>query len=335
MAGRSIVNQGLYLQLETTPGVAATTAMKRYLGIRGNIGWDTQKESFTASGYKFPTAEVVNTEAGTIDLTVIQEYNSFMPLLAGVFGKPTTTEVVPGEVYQHVFSIDATAADELASYTMIWGDAVQALQAVYSAFHGLTIGIQKTQLSLSATGILNAPTSATIPATGVTTVPMTPLRAATYCGYIDDSWADLGTTKALNLYSADIQFGDKYTPDWIIDCAVPGHSGLMEAVGVNHTLSMQMGFDAAGAAEVTNAKNGKLRFVRMEATGPEILDNLGVTTGENYKMTIDLSAVLNPRATGEASVSPATVVNFDGTLMVDPDTENVAQVTLINNQATL
>lgn len=335
MAGRSIVNQGLYLQLETTPGTAATNAMKRYLGIRGNIGWDTQKESFTASGYKFPTAEVVNTEAGTIDLTVVQEYNSFMPLLAGVFGKPTTTQVVAGEVYQHVFSIDAKKADTLASYTMIWGDATQALQAVYSAFHGLTIGIQKTQLSLSATGILNAPTSVAIPSSGVTTVPMTPLRAATYCGYIDNSWAALGTTKALNLYNADIQFGDKYTPDWIIDCAVPGHSGLIEAVGVNHTLSLQMGFDAAAATEITNAKNGKLRFVRMEATGPEILDNTGTTTGENYMMTIDLAASLTPRGTGEASVSPATVVNFDGTLMVDPVTDNVAQVTLINNQASL
>lgn len=335
MAGRSIVNQGLYLQLETTPGVAATTAMKRYLGIRGNIGWDTQKESFTASGFKLPTAEVVNTEAGTIDLTVIQEYNTFMPLLAGVFGKPVTTELVPGEVYQHVFSIDATAADELASYTMIWGDAAQALMAVYSAFHGLTIGIQKTQLSLSATGILNAPVSGTIPSTGVTTVPMAPLRASTYCAFIDNAWDALGTTKALNLYDANIQFGDKYVPDWIIDCAVPGHSGLMEAVGVSHTLSLQMGFDAAGAAEVQNAKSGKLRFVRLEATGPEIFDDTETTTGENYKMTIDLSAVLNPTSTGESSVSPAVVVNFDGTLMVDSETENVAQVTLINNQASL
>lgn len=328
---RSIVNQGLYMQLESTPGTAATDAMRRYLSLRGNVGWDVQKERMTASGFRAATAENTLTEMGTIDLTATQDYNGFMPLLAGALGMPTTTELDDG-VYEHVFLLvgDATQAIDVASHTVMWGDTEQALQAVNSVFHGLSIGVQRTSLSVSANGILNMPTSATLPTTGVENVPMMPVRASTYCAYLDDAWADLGTTKLLNLYSADVQFGDRFAPDWIVDCDLPGHAGLLEAEGVTSTVSASLGFDAAAQAQIDAAQNGELKFLRLEATGPEIEG-----TTENHMMSIDTAVSLAPQSTGQSSVSPAVVVNFDGEMMVDPTSGNVARVTLVNGLETL
>lgn len=330
MPARSIVNQGLYLQAETTPGTPATNDMRRYMSMKGNIGWDISKEYFTAAGYKVNTAENILTELGTMDLEVIQDYNAMLPLLSGVLGKPLTTELEVGVAYQHVFNLNARAADALATYTAIWGDPVLALMATAVAFHGMTLSVQRTQLNLSANAILRKPVSGTVPSTGVTEVPMVPLRASTYCAYLDTAWADLGTSKLLNLYSQDLTFSDKLAPDWVVDCGLESYSELLENENIEIRQQMVLGFDATAQAQVNDALDGKMKFVRIEANGPEIEGST-----ENYKLSVDTAVILNPQGTGKSPVSPAVVVNFDGRVMVDPDSGNTVQVTLVNGLATL
>lgn len=330
MPARSIVNQGLYLQAEATPGTAATSAMRRYMSMKGNVGWDIQKEYFAAAGYKVTTAENVLTELGTMDLEVIQDYNAFLPLLSGFFGKPTTTELEEDVAYQHVFSLNARAADLLSTYTAIWGDPVQALIATAVAFHGLTLSVQRTSLNLTSNAILRKPVAGTIPSTGVTEVPMIPVRASTYCAYLDTSWADLGTTKLLNLYSTELNFSDKLAPDWVVDCGLESYSELLENDNIEIRQPVTLGFDATAQSQVDDALDGKMKFMRIEATGPEIEDS-----GENYGLSVDTAVILNPQSTGRSPVSPAVVVNFDGRVMVDPVSGNTAQVTLVNSLPSL
>lgn len=326
---RSIVNQGLYLQSETTPGTAVTDAMRRYMSMRGNVGWDIQKEYFQAAGYKVTTAENVLTELGTMDLEVIQDYNAFLPLLSGFFGKPATTEVEPG-VYQHVFTLNAREADDLSTYTAVWGDATQALIATAVAFHGLGLSVQRTSLNLTANAILRKPVSGNVPTTGVTEVPMVPVRASTYCAYLDETWANLGTTKLLNLYSTELNFSDKLAPDWVVDCGLESYSELLENDNIEIRQPVTLGFDATAQSQIDDALDGRMKFMRIEATGPEIDD-----TEEHYSLSIDTAVVLNPQNTGRSPVSPAVVVNFDGRVMVDPVSGNTAQVTLVNSLPSL
>lgn len=327
---RSIVNQGLYLQLESVLGTAVTNAMKRYLSVKGAIGWDIQREYLAASGYKVDTAFITNAEMGTVNLEVIQDYNAMLPLLTGAFGKPTTTIVEASKEYSHKFVLDAKAAETVQTFTAIWGDATIALQATALAFHGITIGIQRQQLSMSVDGILQAPVSGTVPSAGVTEIPMIPMRASTYCAYIDPTWAALGTSKLLALYSADLSMGAKYSPDWVIDCAKPSYGGLVENENVDRSLNLQLGFDATAQTQIAEALSGSLKFVRLVAEGPKLS---GAASNGNHKLQIDTSVLLTPRDTGRAVSNAAVVVNFDGRLMADPVSGKVCEVTLVNQLA--
>lgn len=324
---RSIVSQNLLLQAEVTPGTAVTNAMKRYLSIKGDIGWDIQRDYLKAAGSKVNTALVTNQELGTMNLEVMQDYNAILPILSGVFGKPVTTVVEAGKAWQHVFTLNPFAADLLQTFTLVWGDATQALQAVFAAFQSLNLTIDRTGLGLSTSGIMRAPTTIAYPGAGVTSVPMVPVRASTYCAYLDTTWAALGTSKLLALYNSQLQIGDKFQADWVVDCAKPSYSELIENDGMNATQSLQLGFDATAATQVTDAMDGKLKFVRIESTGAQIE---GALATNKYKLTIDSCLSLTPGGTGRASASPAVVVNFDGQLMVDPVSNNVIKITVIN-----
>lgn len=322
---RSIVNQGFLIQRETTPGTAATDAMQRYLGIKGTVGWDVTEETFRAAGYKANTGKNILTEMGTADLEVIQDYNAMLPLLTGVFGQPVTTELDTG-AYEHVFTINPKAADDLVTYTAMWGDASHALQATALAFHGLTIGVQRTSLSLSANAILRAPqTGVSLPTTGVTEVPFVPVRAQTYDVYLDNTYANIGTSKLLALYNTEVNFGDKYAPDWVVNSALESYSELMEQENIDYTQNLTVGFDSTAEGMIDAALDGNLKFVRVASTGPTINGT------DNYSLQVDTCVSLRPASVGSSPISPATVVNFEGNLMVDGESGFLAAVTLVNS----
>jgi hypothetical protein len=328
--GRSIVNQGLYLQRETTPGTAVTNAMRRYLGIKGRVGYEVEKERFRASGYKIDTANNVLTEMGTADIEVIQDYNAMLPLLSGAFGAPVTTALplpAVGDVqaYEHVFTLNPRAADARATFTAIWGDASRALQVTNWAFNALTIGVQRNELSLSSSAILRAPTTgATVPTAGVTEVPQIPVRASTCNVYLDTTWANLGTTKLQALYSTEIGFGAKYSPDWVVNSELPSFSELLENGDADFTQSLQVGFDATAQSLIDAALQGGKRFVRVACTGPLI------NSADRYSLRVDTSVDLTPTDVGESVIGNSVAVNFDGTLEVDATSGQVARARLVN-----
>lgn len=326
---RSIVNQGLYLQRETTPGTPATDAMRRYLSIRGRIGWDVNKEYFQAAGYKLTTGENVLTEMGSADLEVTQDYNGMLPMLTGAFGAPVTT-ALDDDAYQHVFTLDARQADTLVTYTAIWGDPTLALQATAFAFNGFGFEVGRTGLSASTSAILRAPdTSGAVPTTGVTEVPFVPVRASTYDVFMDSSWANLGTTKLLALYRANVDFPDKLEPDWIVNSALPSYSELMEREGYEPTLGMTVGFDATAVGMIDDALQGGMKFIRIAANGPDINGT------DNYAFEFDCAAILNPGGVNSAPDSAAVVVEFDGRVQVDGESGQAAAVRLVNTVASV
>lgn len=329
---RSMVNQGLYLQRETTSGTAITTAMKRYLGIKGTIGWDVEKEYFRGSGYKADTGENTLAEMGKTDLEVIQDYNTMLPLLSGVFGAPVTTTVGVGTpaAYEHVFTIDPKAADTLVTFTAMWGDPVLALQALAWAFHGLTLGVQRKELSLSSNAILRAPeTGIALPTTGVTEVPMVPVRASTYNAYMDTTWAALGTTKLLALYAIEYEYPDKYVPDWVVNSALPSYSELMEADDLEYGLTATLGFDPTGVGLINDSLGGGMKFIRTACTGPSINGT------DNYGLEVDAAVVLNPGDVTSGPDAPSVVVEFEGRMQVDGTSGQLSQVRLVNGLASI
>src|SRR5699024_4202252 len=149
----------------------------------------------------------------------------------------TTLTGTGGETaYQHTFAIKPFEADKLVAFTGMWGDSTRALQVSAMAFHALTIGVQRTQLSLSSNAIMRAPQRGVVwpDTSAITDVPYVPIAAQTYCVYMDDTQATLGTTQLLALYSTEISYGEKYQPDWVVNCNLDSYSELLEQDGIDY-----------------------------------------------------------------------------------------------------
>lgn len=327
---RSIVRQGFYLQREAVTGTPITDAMKRYLSVKGELGWDIETEEFQASGYSVTTGENILSEMGDGTLEVIQDFNGFLPLLAGWFGEPTTTalEATPTAAYQHVFTLDPQQAADLVTFTAMWGDPVLALQAAAFGINSLGLTVSRKSLNLTASPIFRAPvTGIALPSSGVTEVPMVPVRSAKYDAYIDNSWANLGTTKSLGFYSSTLDFPNRYEPDWLVNSALTSYSELMEVDRLAITQDIAVVYDAAAESLINDARAGGMKFIRLENIGPDINGT------DNYGITIDTAVRMKPGRVTRGPEAASVAAEMSGSLQVDGTSGNVCEITLINTLA--
>lgn len=333
MAGRSIATQRLLLQKEVTPGTAVTNAMKEVLGLRVMPGYGVEGDSYKASGFKVPTSYVKNSEVGTHTVETIQEFNAFTYVATGAFGAPTSTGVTDavGDATEHVYTLDANGADTKATFTMIYGDATQSIQATHFFFNTLGVTIQRGQLTLTTSAMSYKPTTgAAIPGSGITTVGTIPVAGRYWDVYADDSWATLGTTKLLAAYEGGIDFGDKYTPDWVINSALASFDSIIENDDLEPSANLTLGFDATAVGLLDDWDADTLKFIRLAATGP-VIDETTAPADINAEIEIDLCVrITQPGEFTRAPNSPAVALPFTGQVEVDPTSGNAAAARIVN-----
>lgn len=328
MPGRSIVNQGALIQRETTPGTAVVNAMKRVLGLRIMPGYTDDGEDFTASGSKVPTSRIYNTELGEHEVNSLQDFNAMTYTLTGGFGAPVTTTpdgVGAPTARLHTYTLNPNGADTLAAFTVMWGDTTQALQLKHFVFTSLGIGIERTSLSLDSAAMSHEPiTGIAYPTTGITEVASAPAAGRQWDAFLDTTWAALGTTKLLAAYNGNVNFPDKYSPDWVINSANASFDSLLESEDFSPSVELTLGFDATSVALVNNLTVGTVRFLRLDLTGALIA---GTTS---YGLELDLAIRITSR--GSIATSPAGAVQIPLTAQVtrDPVSGNAAVARLTN-----
>lgn len=333
MAGRSIATQQLWLQKEVTPGTPLVNAMKRYLGIKVMPGYGIEAESYKASGYKVPTAYVPNSEVGQHSVETIQEFNALTPILTGAYGAPVSTAVATsvGDATTHVYTLDADGADTKVTFTAVWGDATQSVQMAHFFFNSLGITIQRGQLTLNSSAMSYRPTTgATLPSVGTTTYSAIPVAGRTWDVYADDEWADLGTTKLLACYEGGVDFGDKYTPDYVINRDRTSFDSIIENDDLEPTANLTLGFDAAAVGLMDDWLAGTLKFIRFHSIGPAI-DVTSAPADINAEIIIDMCVrITEPGEYSAAPNSPAVSLPLTCQLEVDPVSGKVSEATLTN-----
>jgi hypothetical protein len=154
---RSIANQEFLLGAETTKGTAQTTTMRRYGGLRAKPGWSGDAEPFRGRPSKTATAVQLPDEIGRWSAEGVQCFNALGAVAASRIAIPTTDQPDAGgapTAYRHVFDLNPDAEDNYRTYTLQWGDSVQALQAVYAAFHTFGLSVQRGQLGFE-TGLIS------------------------------------------------------------------------------------------------------------------------------------------------------------------------------------
>ena len=332
--GRSMVGQQFWLQPEATPATAAVNAMKRYLGLKVMPGWSNETQQFKASGYKVNTSNQVLSEQGTHTVETLQDFNSMLPILASVLTYDGATQPDPTNAplaYEHTFHLEAAASDDLQTYTAIWGDATQAIQMLYFLFNSLTFNVQRGSLTLDTSALSYEPTTgATLPSSGTSTIESVPIPARAYDVFIDDAWADLGTTQAAALYEWGFTIGDKRTVDSPINSAITSFESTVENEDIEFSGTIRPGFDADAVSLITDYKAGTEKFIRVAAAGPTI------GTGVTYELEVNQSVeIQSVGEIGTAPNSPVVTLPMNYLLMPDAVSENTLTVRLVNTVATL
>lgn len=332
MPGRSIKSQVQLLQRETTPGTAATNAMKKLTALRFRPSWEGEATPFMGGSSKVATSVDLGDEIGRWTVEGINDFNHLGLVAASrLSGSPTTTQpdaTNAPTAYQHVFTLNPDSEDPLATYTLIWGDSTQAVQAVYAVFNSLGITIRRGQLEFRSALLSRAPTTgATIPGSGVTTMAPKAMPSTKWDVYADDTWAALGTTKLLAAYEGAIDLGDKYQPDAPINSTITSFESLLEAEDQNYGFDLRLGFDAAAIALMNTFQAGTLKFFRFAVEGPTIGGAV------KYLCQLDFAAfVLSRGELSPAPNSPAVTVPFRLALAKDTN-NNACRLTLVNEVA--
>jgi hypothetical protein len=111
--------------------------------------------------------------------------------------------------------------------------------------------------------------SATVGATGLTTLSVVPILPGEVCVYLDPTAAAIGTTRLTRDFLASFDISGLFGPFWPLDCTSPsfgGHVPLKSDAGA----TLQLGNDTQGRALMANMRAGSTVYVRIEATGPII-----------------------------------------------------------------
>ena len=329
-----MARQRFLLQKEATAGVSVTNAMKEYQGLSFSVGYNDSGDSFRSAGFRGTTARVKTDEYGDHTVDAPQDFNALLPVAASLMGEPTTTQpdaVNAATAYQHVMTLSGSGDLDPVTYTAISGNDDYAFEMNYLVFNTLDFGVQRSSLRFGTSAISRTPTeAATIPASGVTQVSAVPIPSRNYDVFIDDAWADLGTTKYLSAYDAGANIGATWGMDSPINSAIVSFEKLMENLDTDYSGAMSVGLAPANAVLFDSFQNDTQKFVRIAADGPIIGGAI------RYRVQFDFCILVTSRGrVGDAPNSSTKILPFNYELSPDGTTNNLMELTLINTVPTL
>lgn len=155
MAERAMVFETAYLGVEATPNTPVQ-ATKKLGSLSFTVTPTPEVKTFTAKGYKFPTASVLIKEWTAIKVDGIGTYDEMVYPLASVLTTPVITTPGGGTLSRDwVFSMSDTAPDSQKTFSMQFGtDSIRAgdVNNVIFTELGFTFS-RKDFVKLSGSGI--------------------------------------------------------------------------------------------------------------------------------------------------------------------------------------
>lgn len=335
MPERSSLNQVVQLGVEATPGtpVAATKRLQS-IGIEPTV--EAAVDEFRPAGQKFRALTTLGKEWSTSGISGRGSFTELIYLLSSVMTTGIITTPVGGALARKwVFSPSSTADDTPKTFTIEHGSSVRADRFSYGLVTELSMGFNRDAISVGGSMLGKAIEDNVALTGGVTLVSLIPILPTQVTLYLDDTAANLGTTKLTRAISADFSLGARFGPVWVLDAANPSFVNHIETepnLGCNLTLQA----DSQGMSPLTHLRNGLRRFLRIEAIGADI-DTTGVggaTATIPYRFTMDMSVEV--RGTGGFSDEDgvyAFTTNFVG--VHDATWGKAVEATLVNTLTAL
>ena len=318
---------------ETTYGVAPAAIDQRLGDVSIVPSPDVEVDFYGPTGTTSPTVGTVLTDRAMGDVTGRQSFTGIGYILSSMFGDPvTTTPDATGAptARQHVWTYTGLRTASFNSYAVDFGSTTWASRVLGGLFNGLDLTIARGNLDFSSsfwgksytTGI--GAGSTPIFATTVTDVPFKPMRGLDYEVFLDNTWAALGTTKLLELYSADIAIGERTAPSEPVN-RTRSSDGVVEVGEQEHTCNLLLGLDTIADAQIAKLKAGGQAFVRTRAQGDAI------AAAQNYLFQADM-AIVYSGASAPTDENEVAVMPLDGRIVRDTVSGFSARFTVVNIQ---
>lgn len=267
---------------------------------------------YEATGRKYPTAQIENSEWVEGTLGGELDYNGIIYLLASTMGSVNPVAHGASAVAKDwIYVPPLTGSIVPQTYSIEQGDtAVRARKASYGLFTeysfkgdrqaGITIG-SKLLAQPMADGI----TMTASP----TAVALAPVAGKHINVYLDSTSGTLGTTQLLKVLNLDYAFSGIYGPFFPFNRATIGWTAHVD-LNPGCTIKVLMEADSVGMTELSFLQSGSTQFLRINAQG-QVIDNNqtvtiggGATTG-NFTLTYKGQTTANIAYT--SSLTAATV----------------------------
>lgn len=285
MADRFVVSEVQQIGVESTAGTAVTPTIQ-FAGVNIELDTAIEFDEFKPMGQLVQSIVAPRREWATGALSGYPSYNELPYVLANLFGAATiTTPSGATLARQWVWSPSHNTPWTPKTWTIRRGDSTTAEQADYGLLSGLTLGFSRTAAPTLGGDLFARRldyTAALVAASGVTTPSVQPILPDQIDLFLDSTGAGLGGTQLTRDFNYEINISGLFGNIWPLNSSLTSfaaHSVLAPEV----SLTLQMGNDTAGRAQVTNMRAGSSVFVRLRARG--LADS--IESGQRYSLTID------------------------------------------------
>ncbi len=280
---RSSVNQTLQFGLETTPGtgVPANKLIQCFDIVLGPMA-DTNP--YTATGRKYPSIVIENSEWVEGTLGGVLDYNGIVYALSGVCGAATiSAHGASTTAKDWLFVPPVTGSVQPQTFTIEQGENNSYGNAIYN--HKVNYGLisefgykldRKTNVTVSGKILAQQLQRAITMTSTPTAVALQPSAGKHFNVYLDPTSAALGTTQLTDALTSDFSFGGLYNPFFSLNRANLGWSAHVDGKPTT-AFKLLLPADAVGMTPLTYLQAGSTNFMRVQGQGA-IIDNLQTVT---------------------------------------------------------
>src|SRR5258706_5399841 len=307
------INQRLQFGAESTTALGTNVPANKLIQCF-DLQWGPMADvnMYSATGRKYPTAQIENSEWVEGTLSGELDYNGIIYLLASTMG--TASPVAHGAsavAKDWIYTPPLTGSIVPQTYTIEHGDtAVRARKANYGLFTEYAFKGDRQKGITLASKLLAQPLQDGITMTASpTAVALAPVAGKHLNVYLDSTSGGLGTTQLLKVLNLDYAFTGIYGPFFPFNRATIGWTAHVD-LNPGCIIKVLMEADVTGMTELTFLQTGSTQFLRINAQGQVIDNNQTVTIGGGAttgNFTLSYKGQTTANISYAVGLTPATV----------------------------
>lgn len=291
----AVDNESMQIAKQTNRETPATTGFKIMNTLSLEPKRDSKFDTHKRAGSRHTTSSRQNTSMSTLALSGGADYNEFGFPAAGAISIPTSgLEVDATIAYAHLWTPFTDAPNPVRYYTAEWGrDYIRRVECIrFDSFGLKSVRTGKAEINGSAFGgrIQDSRRDAITRTAGGVAIAKAPMTGLDIAYKLGDAQADLAAATLLT---------DSFALEWMLAAIAAAvmthnreldHDGDVEQKDQKGTMKLLVPVSDDNLDLMDMLATGEPRFIRFEAIGPIIEDDIP------YSLTIDTAVTIDKEA---------------------------------------